>query len=204
MNAATQDDYLVREEPVRRLERIVFALSQAARQIEPQPDKVRNALRSALSARCARCGLRVAGDELLVLSQLPGDQETIRIQRLRSGCCAREGCNFESYELHFQNHPDLDWPKLLSAREPAAPAATAGAEPAPEAEAAAPAAAAPDPGTRHRHLAIRVGVLIGAALLLFVFRQLYYGGRIPLIREPEKFRVAPAPGGETNLPAIRR
>ena len=202
MNTPTQDDYLVREEPVRRLERVVFALSQAARRIEPQPDRIRNALRSALSARCARCGMRVTGEELLVLSQLPGDDETKRIQRLRSGCCAREGCQFESYELHFQNHPDLDWPKLLAAREPEALAASDAAEPAPEAEAAA--AAVPDRTTRHRRMAIRVGALIGAVLLLFVFRQLYYGGRIPLLREPEKFRVTPAPEMDTNRPALRR
>jgi hypothetical protein len=197
-----QEDYLVREEPVRRLERIVFALWRAAGHLGPDPDRIRGALRVALSAKCVRCGMRVSGEELIVLSQFPEDKESRRIQRLRSGCCAREECNFENYELHFQKHPGLDWPALLSAREPEARSTPA--EEGSAGEETPAAEEAPVTPARSRRTMIRVGLLLAVVVLLFVFRQLYYGGRIPLIREPEKFRVDPAPERETNSPAFRR
>ncbi len=189
MSATAPDNYLVREEPIPRLEPIVFALSQAAKGCGESSEKVSAALRVALSAQCDRCGTRVTGEELLLLSGLPAAQESGRIKLLRSGRCARRECPCDRYRLVFQNHPDLDWAKLFASgeKEPPEPGETA---------AAAPADAPQTPKRTSRwHTAVRVGILIVAVLLLFILRQLYYGGRIPLIREPEKFRVDPAPSG---------
>src|SRR5689334_9877433 len=121
MCALIQDNFLVREEPIEKLERIVFALSEACKQYGAAQEKKRTALAAALSAECVACGVRVTGDELLALSQLPSALETSgRIKWLRLGCCARGGCDSRSYSLAFQNHPDLDWKELLSKMETAA------------------------------------------------------------------------------------
>ena len=187
MNATAPDNYLVREESIQRMERIVFALSQAAKRCDESSDKITAALRVALSARCERCGTHVTGEELLVFSGLPAAQESARVKRLRSGHCARAECAGDEHRLIFQNHPDLDWAKLFaSGKEPEQPEQT---EPV-----AAEATEVPKRASRWR-TPIRVGILIGMAVLLFVLRQLYYGGRIPLLREPEQFRVDPAPHG---------
>ena len=185
MNAVARDKYLIREEPIPRLERIVFALSQAAKRCGDSSPKISAALRVALSARCERCGEHITGDELLVLSGLPAAQEDARIKRLRAGRCARRNCRGDLYQLIFQNHPDLDWPKLFAGGDETAPLEN------PEVQSAEPADI-PNCHSRWR-APVRVGIVIAAALLLFVLRQLHYGGRIPLIREPEKFRVDPAP-----------
>ena len=54
-------------------------------------------------------------------------------------------------------------------------------------------------GKRWRSELVRPAIIaVAAILILLLFRQLYFGGRIPLIREPEKWRVDPNPTGETN------
>jgi hypothetical protein len=195
MGLAIPENYLIREEPIRRLEPIVFALWQAARR-DPESDQTKIALRAALSARCARCGMVVTGEELIALSQLPANEESARLQRLRQGKCARQGCQFDHYHITFQNHPDLDWTRLLGS------GGSGIDEPMPSSppedtklEETAPPTNAP----RVRRALIRLGILIAIAMALYVSRQLYFGGRIPIVREPEKFKVAPAPpGGEKN------
>jgi hypothetical protein len=51
----------------------------------------------------------------------------------------------------------------------------------------------------------RIAVVAGAIVMLFVGHQYYYGGRIPLIREPEHFRVDPTPAAKTpQIPEYQR
>jgi hypothetical protein len=188
MEATTPDDFLVREEPVRRLEKIVFALRQATGQCGLPPDKAREALRLTLTAECVDCGMRVTGDELLALSQWPTGRESIRIERLRAGYCARETCEFDRYRLRLRKHPELSWTKLLATSQTEEPRAAVEVEPAARSEKSKPPFL--------QRAAVRVGIVIAIMLLLFALRQLYFGGRIPLIREPEKFKVAPAPTGD--------
>jgi hypothetical protein len=45
-------------------------------------------------------------------------------------------------------------------------------------------------------LVARLTLGLGILLTLLVIRQLYYGGTIPLLREPEKFKVDVVPPGE--------
>ena len=106
-----------------------------------------------------------------------------RVQRLRDGTCARPECNYRFYRLILKKHPDVDWTKLL------APMAT-------EPESSDPAQALCDAtaarGRLHRasaRRAVRVALVCAAAVVVLLARQWYLGGRIPLIREPELFRV---------------
>src|SRR5262245_20015129 len=133
MCAMTQDNFLVREEPIERLERIVYALSEACREFGSAQDKTRAALSKALSAECTVCGTRITGDELLALSQLPSALETSgRIKWLRLGSCPRNGCDSRAYLLMFQNHPGLDWRELFSKTENASQESADASEPEPE------------------------------------------------------------------------
>lgn len=192
MNEPTSKHFLIREEPVQRLERIVFAVTEAARRCEAPAHRIRDALPLALAAECVECGVPVTGEELLALSRLPQATEADRLKRLRAGLCARAECECDRYRLFFQSHPDLDWPKLFSAGEEEK-VETPGPDETEIAVAESARRAA------RRRAAVRIAVLIGAAVLLFVLRQYYLGGRIPLIREPEKFHVDPAPpGGESR------
>jgi hypothetical protein len=188
MSDPATEHFLVREESVQRLERIVFALTEAARRCEAPAQRIRDALPLSLAAECVDCGIRLTGEELLLLSRLPRATEVDRLKRLRAGHCARAGCECDQYRLFFQNHPDLDWTKLFSAGEEVKAELSGSGE-------AEPGAADGDRRAVRRRKAIRIVLLIGAGVLLFVLRQLYLGGRIPLIREPEKFRVDPAPPG---------
>jgi hypothetical protein len=90
------------------------------------------------------------------------------------------------YQLHFGRVPDLDWEVIqeqMAAAENHRLALVA-------AEAAAKRAA--QRKFNWRFIA-RVAIALGVLLLLLMIRQWYLGGRIPILREPEKFRVAPAP-----------
>ena len=193
----TQECVLVREEPIERLERIVFALSEACRQYGPAQEKVRAAVAAALAAECVDCGQSVTGDELVALSQLPSGMETSsRIKWLRLGCCARNGCDSRTYVLKFLKHPQLDWPELFLKMETAIGDTGEASELEPELE--------PEPEdtakvVRQRWY-LRISLAIGIVVLLYLVHQWYYGGRIPLLREPEHFRVTPiGPGGEGSV-----
>ena len=61
MSSTTQETFLVREEPIERLERVVFALAEACREYGGAQEKTRAALSAALTAECVVCGLRVTG-----------------------------------------------------------------------------------------------------------------------------------------------
>src|SRR5215813_4469651 len=104
MTDQTTKHFLVREEPVQRLERIVFALTEAARRWETPAQRICDALPLSLAAECVECGLWVTGEELLVLSRLPQTTEGDRLKRLRAGHCARAECEGDRYRLFFLNH----------------------------------------------------------------------------------------------------
>jgi len=96
------------------------------------------------------------------------------------------------YRLHFGQVPELDWKMVLGQME--------GAE-SHRLELAAAEAAAKCAAIRRdkQRTIIRFAIALGILLLVLILRQWYVGGRIPLLREPEKFRVAPLPE-EHQLP----
>jgi hypothetical protein len=198
--------FLIREESIPRLKPLVAAIWEAARRADPDEGRVGRALSAALAGECARCRTRVTGAELLELARLPADQAPDpQVARLRRGRCANDQCLHSSYRLILRRHPDLDWSRLLSQAgtppgktvDPVEPELVEGTleEPAPS---PAPAAT---PAPR-RHTLLRAGVLVAAVFLLLLVRQWYYGGRIPLLREPENFRVDSLPAGMTNEKAL--
>ena len=133
------------------------------------------------------CAIQVSGDELYALSQPPSpERATAKIGRMRLGDCARQGCEACYYRLTFQNQPGIDWQTVLS-----------------EIEMLRQQRPGPVSGpTLHRlpwrgwmlsGLALRLGLALMLIAMLLLARQWRQGGRIPFLREPEHFRVDPAP-----------
>jgi hypothetical protein len=175
---------LTRQLHLCELVQLMTGLVAAIKQSTASAEKVTLAVQTALSAACVQCGIRLNGQELLTLGcQTPATATEIKISRLLQSYCARNGCESRYYTVVFGDHIDLDWPKLLSGAESTAKEGD-------EAEQTTNWAAA----NAHRldqrkRLAMRAAIGVGMLLLMLLIRQWYLGGRIPVIREPENFKV---------------
>ena len=148
------------------------------------PEKARDLLTQHASAECLACGIKVKGEELLLLGpQSAAMDVSSKIARLRQGYCARQTCETYFYRVLLANLPDLDWAQLLAEAENSVAEQTA----APDVEQLAKKRLA------RKQLGIRLAVAAGILLVLLLAKQLYQGGRIPLLREPEKFEVDRSP-----------
>jgi len=186
-------EMIVRQEHLQKLEPFCKAMREAIGRGGFAPDTVAQVFRTAVSAQCLQCGVYVTGDELLFLSQHPPETgDSARIKRLRLGDCAQQGCNSYYYRFNLAPVAALDWTTLLSQVE------TAQQE---KAAPTLPEAPVPTSGKAfsYRKAAPRLWAALGIILLLLVLRQWYVGGRIPFLREPENFRVDPAPLEETEI-----
>ena len=150
----------------------------AAISMKPEPDRIRAAIDTALSAECVQCGIKLSGSELLKFEEETSDDP--RVERLRIGYCARNGCESLFYRVTCAPHPQINWPGLLN----------------PAHELTADEKAAAESLAKRLSLAklrnktfVRVGIAVAVLLIVFVIRQIYLGGSIPFIREPEDFRV---------------
>jgi hypothetical protein len=145
---------------------------------QPEADRVRAAIDSALSAECVQCGIKLSGSEMLKFEDETSDDA--RVERLRVGYCARNGCESLFYRVTCAPHPQINWAGLLN--------------PAHELTAEEKAAAATVERKRviarlRNKTLIRAGIAVAVLLVVFVIRQIYLGGSIPFIREAEDFRV---------------
>ena len=74
-------------------------------------------------ARCCGCGLIVTGAELETFVTQQGSPSE-KLTRIRQGYCGRSTCNSYFYEVTLQQHPTLDWPKLIASFQAQEAAAT--------------------------------------------------------------------------------
>ena len=169
----------VRQEHLHQLAEFCRGLRESFQRAGANPAHL-EAIRSHVSAECVLCGERVSGPDLLALAESePSQPASPRARRLRQGYCARTGCDSVYYRVTCASHPGMDWPKYLSAAEAVLEENAASKL---EAEEAAKAAL---------KQALRKRLLAGAVLLLCLLaaRQLYLGGSIPFLRQPENFQV---------------
>jgi hypothetical protein len=144
---------------------------------QPEPEKLRHAVEDALSGECVNCSIRVSGTDLL---KLPVPEEVDpKLERIRSGYCARNGCDSNFYRVTCSTHSQIDWPKLLN-REREITQAKA-EEQKSDVDLARTA-------RRHRNI-LRTATALGVLFLVIILRQIYMGGTIPFVREPEEFKV---------------
>jgi hypothetical protein len=174
-----------REEKVEALRDFSRDLAEICRRCDPNGGQTAQALSAALTVECVKCGIRVSGAELLAISAAADEANTSpKVKRMRLGYCARDTCEGLAYRIHFSDLPGFAWQAVYGLAE------TANCSRRELAAAEAAAALAQKRQVRRRYL-MRVAVALGALVLLFVLRQWYTGGRIPIVREPEKFHVAP-------------
>ena len=116
--------------------------------------------------------------------------------RLRQSRCAREGCESHLYKLTFLNDRNVDWAKLFTlAKSCEQPAQT---EPVEETmDEGKPATPLRMVVPRTRTL-VRAGALAAGLIVTFVVHQLYFGGKIPFVREPRNFRMTVSSNGKDS------
>lgn len=188
----TPEQFSVREEQIQALAEFSHTVNEACRSGGPDGGKTVEAVRTALSAECPRCGIHVSGDEILAIAEsADAPEQNPKVKRMRLGYCAREGCESFVYRLRFHSQPGVNWRAIFAQMEVVVQN---------QAELSASAATARQVVVRRARWRTlgRVGIALAVVLLLMIIRQWYVGGRIPLIREPEKFRVDPLPPGQTD------
>lgn len=177
---------VTRQERLGRLGDLCQAIAGSLQQAGLGPDQVFITFRRLVSAECGQCGTRVSGDELFVLTQpADGKDLTVSRRRLRLGFCANTNCQSYHCRLTFQPGDKIDWKAWLARADRMV-------QDQEDSRAGR--------GKRWRSELIRpTAIAVAALLLILLFWQLYFGGRIPLIREPEQFRVDPYPSGEDHV-----
>ena len=182
-----------RREPLTRLRIFSSAVREHLQAGGFSPDQIFAIFDSSITAECTQCRIQVSGKELFEVGSDPvvGQHAGPKIARMRLGDCARQGCDSMYYNLTLQPYPRVDWPAII------AQAATREFE-----ESGVVTVKSARSRLPRIHItpktARTMAVAVGAVLVLFVARQYYYGGRIPLLREPEHFRVDQASPGATS------
>jgi hypothetical protein len=154
------------------------------------PDQVREIFRAFVTAECVGCRIRISGEELFALSQPPAaEYASAKTGRMRRGDCARQGCDSYYCLIGFKYYAEIDWPTILGQVE------RVRSDPATK-----PAVVNCRPSAWWALISAKVvgrTVTVTAVLLLMLLlKQLYQGGPIPLLREPEHFQVDVAPEGQ--------
>jgi hypothetical protein len=110
-----------------------------------------------------------------------GKDLSVSLKRLRLGFCANPECQAFHCQLTFKPGDPADWNaglKRTDRRLQDQEDSRAGR------------------GKRWRSELVRpAAIALAAVVILLLVRQLYFGGRIPWVREPEKFRVDPDSAG---------
>jgi len=192
VSETTQEASLSREIGISAVLEFATVLAETIREMDDTGGKKSAAVRNAFFAECVKCGSRVTGEELLAAEDAPESEDAgANLKQLRLGHCVHQGCTATHYRLTFHRSIGLDWRAIFERMEKTA------------------AAKRNAPRTQSNFinwLTARWRVAVGVGLLLFILliRQWYLGGRIPLIHEPEKFRVDPLPPGQTepNAPGV--
>jgi len=106
----TENTPLVRVEHLQTLAPLFCGVGQALAAGGLTKERCCELMRSEVRAECVQCGIHVSGEELFVLSELPGAcKSNAKVQRLRLGDCARQGCDSYYYRSRsFAQHYTVD------------------------------------------------------------------------------------------------
>ncbi len=177
---------IIRQEPLPGLPQFCAHLAEALKRIVPDDARRQAVAQTSFSAECVLCGLTVSGVELLEVGadEVAGGAANPKLARLRQGYCARNGCDSRFYRLAFQPYPGLDWNQAF------VQSASVQEEEREEVRAERAAAQALRRVQRWK-LAGRLVLGLVVLGMLYVIRQWYVGGTIPILREPRHFQVDP-------------
>jgi len=188
----TKTQFLTREEQIKELIDFSGDLAAAVRHQKNGKQESTITVDDLLFAECTVCNLRVPGDELFKVGEPPDSSEaSAPVKRLRLGYCAHVGCESYIYRISFRDGAGVDWTmafqhikELSDARKQAM---AGGAE-----------VERRKVAVNRRKYAGRLLLGAGIILILLAIRQWYLGGRIPFLREPEKFHVGTSQGASQS------
>lgn len=97
--------------PADSLVRLYESFARALLEVGLSGARLNETLSRCLRVECVQCRIQISAQELeqLALSDAGADVLHPKLQRLRLGYCARQGCESYFYDVHLENHPDLDW-----------------------------------------------------------------------------------------------
>ena len=169
---------IVREEHLNELKRVSVALAKVASDADQE---LKNDLNQLASAECIQCAILVSFNELVAISDVGAEQPNSKVQRLRSGYCARQGCNSYFYRIKLFPYPQVHWNNILSQNpEEVGPASSQNVQ--------TDDAVLRAKQFQRRQKLVRSFIalfLLGVALIA---RHWYMGGAIPVLREPRKLQ----------------
>ena len=149
------------------------------------PEAARAGFANALEGECLACGIKVSGEEILALGA-EGATDGPKVERLRKGYCARRTCDSRFYQITCKPAAGIDWSPIFAMKEGYASVPDVAKEGEEGIEDSSELSA------NNRRVIFAVAA-VSAMLLFIVGWQLYAGGSIPFLREPEKFQVDTAP-----------
>lgn len=169
------------------LVKVSRVIRQSLREHHPEipPDAV---LESTIRGQCAECGHPLRGKDLVTLARgEPIPDAFSNLGRLQAGYCGSNQCRSYYYAISFFAYPDVDWNKVVPSLDDIMNGVVIGST-----------------DSRPRWMPVitwrptpKTWVIaggIGVALCILAgLRQIYVGGRIPVLHEPRHFRVAPFP-----------
>ena len=162
-------------------------LAAALSESEFTPGQRNEILSQRVHAQCVQCGIHVTGEDIsrVALATESASLRNPKLDRLRQGYCARNGCDSLYYRVHLGDYPNLDWVKIRKKADslPVAPQTD------PKQGSGTPSTAA------RKRLLIRVGAGVALAGVLLLWRQYLYYGYLPLLKRPHKYTVDPASAG---------
>jgi len=136
---------------------------------------------------CVQCGIQISGDDMGHIA-LIGEEKDLpdsKLDRLRRGYCARNGCDSFYYHVHLGDYRNLDWVRIKEGADNRGVAAQV------EASRAAGVASR----VVRRRLLLRVGAGVAVVVILLLWRHWYYYGYVPLLQKPHKYTIDPSSAG---------
>jgi hypothetical protein len=186
---ASSEFYLVEERRLKDAAEFSRALSSAIVRFSDEDATKVIALVSKISTHCARCEIRLTGQEFLIAGTNPEDEKPPKIQRVQLGYCARSDCGSNLYEVRYHRDTSIDWSAFFERMYESKSKVD-------ETKLLEEAALRSIKQARLKKQLQQVaaGTVVIAGLL--IMWQWNRGGRIPFLREPEKFRVTPLAAGQ--------
>lgn len=139
--------------------------------------RLNETLSQCLRVECIQCHIQVSVEELqqLAVSDTPSGELHPKLQRLRLGYCARQGCDSYFYEVHLENHPEVDSEVVARKADDLLAASKARAD-----------------QEREQRKPRRLAIYTGLGLVILIALAWLVHGRLPFTAKPHKYEIDPA------------
>lgn len=141
-------------------------------------------LTTRLQARCVRCEIQVTSAEIeqIALVENLNPISPPKLKRLRLGYCARDGCESDTYQIHLEAYPGVDWEVITTKANNLILTQKAAAKGEQQRQ------VRQRRNQQTKRAALGLLTLAISFLLLFFWRH----GRLPFVKKPHKYQIDPA------------